>query len=483
MTRTMFRFLCAVCAFALFGAVVDAAPRYDVVLRGGTVVDPETELQAIRNVGITGGKIAAVSEDELDGVRVIDAAGLIVAPGFIDLHAHGQNLDNSRFQVMDGVTSALEMEIGVGDVDAYYAGRAGESMNNYGATVGHVPTRIVLYKDPTTALVPRGPGADQVATPEEIQIMADRIAHGLKRGAVGVGFGLQYTPAASRDEVHAMFRVAAEHQAACFVHIRHFGPKPPTGAVNAVEEVFSAAAVTGASLHIVHINSSGTTAAGLLLRMIGDVRSRGIDVTTECYPYRAGMTAIDSALFATDWRDALDMDYGDLQYVETGERLTEETYKKYREIGGSVIMFTNPQPLVDDIVIHPLTLIASDGGFRERKGHPRTAGTYSKMLRRYVRELESLTLLEAIRKMSLMPAQRLQTRVPQMQHKGRLQTGADADVVVFDLATITDHSTYEEPAQFSTGMKYVFVSGEAVVENGELVEGRAPGGPIRAPLE
>ena len=304
------------------------APPFDVVISGGTVIDPETQLEAVRNVAIADGRIAAISQQPLHAKRTIDANGLVVAPGFIDLHAHGQDLDNSRFQVADGVTSALEMEIGVGDIDAYYAGRAGESLNNYGATIGHVPTRIKLYDDPTESLVPRGPGANRVATPDEIQQIANSIAQGLSRGAVGVGFGLQYTPAATRDEVHAMFRVAAEHGAACFVHIRHFGPKPPAGGINALEEVFTAAALTGASLHVVHINSSGTSAATLMLRMIDDVRSRGFDVTTECYPYIAGMTAIDSALFAGNWRDALDIDYGDLQWVATGERLTESNLQK-----------------------------------------------------------------------------------------------------------------------------------------------------------
>ena len=471
-------------AFAPESAVGMAADaEYDVVIAGGTVIDPESGLEAVRQVGIVGGTIAAVTEEPLTARRTIDATGLIVAPGFIDLHAHGQDLGNSRYQVADGVTSALEMEVGVADIDAFYAGRAGESLNHYGATIGHVPTRIRLYDDPTESLVPRGPGADRVATAEEIEAMAAAIRHGLERGAVGVGFGLQYTPAATRDEVHAMFRAAADHGAACFVHIRHFGPKPPTSGINALEEVLSASAVTGAALHVVHINSSGASAAILMLRMIDDVRSRGFDVTTECYPYRAGMTAIDSALFAGNWREALGIDYGDLQWVATGERLTEATYRKYREQGGAVILFMNPQQVVDDVVNHPLTMIASDGHFENGKGHPRTAGTYSKILRRYVREMKALTLAEAIRKMSLMPAQRLQSRVPGMQKKGRVQVGADADLVVFDAATITDRSTYEEPAQYSTGMHYVLVGGTPVVDEGRLVEDQYPGQPIRAPYD
>jgi len=459
-----------------------AAQTYDVVIRGGLVVDPESGLEAVRNVGIRGSQIEAVSQEALEGKSVIDAAGLLVAPGFIDLHAHGQDLENSRYQVLDGVTSALEMEIGMADMDEYYDGRAGKSLNNYGATVGHVPNRMRLFDDPGQSLVPSGPGARQPATPSEIATLRHSIERGLQRGAVGVGFGLQYTPAASRDEVHAMFEAASEQNAACFVHIRHFGPNSPTGGVNALEEVLAAATITGAGLHVVHINSSGGSAAPLMLRMLADVKSRGVDVSTECYPYRAGMTAIESALFDGDWKGAFGIDYGDLQWVATGERLTAETYEKYRKAGGSVIIFMNPQEIVDEVVLHPLTMIASDGFIREGKGHPRTTGTYCRVLRKYVREAESLELADAIRKMSLMPAQRLEGRVPDMKRKGRLQAGADADVVVFDLKTVADRSTYEEPATSSTGVTHVFVNGVAVVADGELVEDVLPGQAIRAPV-
>jgi predicted amidohydrolase len=458
----------------------NAADDYDVVIQRGTVVDPETGLQDVRDVGIQGGTIAAVSRDTLTGSKIIEAKGLIVAPGFIDLHAHGQDLDNSRFQVMDGVTTACEMEIGVPDVDAYYRQRTGDSLNNFGATIGLTRIRIDMTGDPGR-LVPKQHAAKNAFDAKQLEEVYRRVDAGLQQGALGVGIGLQYIPGATREEIQEVFRIAARHGAAIYVHIRHAGVDATTGGVNAAEEVIATAAITGASLHIVHINSSGGPNAPLMLRMVTAAADRGIDVTTECYPYGAGLTEISSAIFDGDWKRSFGIDYGDLQWVATGERLTADTFEVRRKETGAVILHMNPPGLVEQLVLHPATIIASDGEFRERKGHPRTAGTFSRVLGKYVRDSGQLPLMRAIVKMSLMPAMRLQTRAPDAARKGRIQVGADADIVVFDLDTIQDNATYADPAQFSEGMRYVFVNGVAVVENGELQDDRRPGTGLRAP--
>ncbi|HEX9108222.1 MAG TPA: hypothetical protein VF832_13360, partial [Longimicrobiales bacterium] len=181
-------------------AAAQQATTYDVVITGGRVIDPETQLDAVRNVGISGGSIRAVSAAALRGRRTIDAHGLIVAPGFIDLHEHGQNPTAYRFEVRDGVTTALELEIGVPDIDSWYAERAGKAPVNYGATVSHPRVRGVVMHDPGTFL-PTGDAAHRGSTPEEEKALLAGIEKGLERGALGVGFGLQYTPGASRAEV------------------------------------------------------------------------------------------------------------------------------------------------------------------------------------------------------------------------------------------------------------------------------------------
>jgi len=309
-----------------------------------------------------------------------------------------------------------------------------------------------------------------------------RIEQGLQRGAVAVGFGIQYTPQASRWEILELFRVAARYGASCHVHMRHAGTKEPGSSVQALEEVIAAAAITGAPLHMVHIHSTGGPATPKLLQMIDEARARKLDVTTECYPYIAGMTDIKSAIFNEGWQEVFGIDYKDLQWAATGERLTKETFEKYRQTAGMVAVFSMTEENVLAALKNPLTIIASDGILENGKGHPRTAGTYARILGKYVREDRVLSLTDALAKMTLMPAQRLERRVPAMRNKGRIRVGADADLAIFDAQTIVDRATFQEPAQASTGVKYVIVNGVTIVKDGQLQANVYPGGPIRAPF-
>jgi N-acyl-D-aspartate/D-glutamate deacylase len=457
------------------------AEVYDLVILNGRVIDPETRTDAVRNLGISNGKIKQISRARLNGRNTIDARGFVVAPGFIDLHQHGQNEENFRFKALDGVTSALELEVGTGDVDRWYAERAGKSLINYGVSAGHLAARMAAMKEPVTFL-PTGEAARRAATDAEISEMKQRLEQGLKQGAVAVGFGIQYTPQASHWEILEMFRVAAQYGASCHVHMRNAGAKEPASSVQALEEVISSAAITGAPLHVVHIHSTGGPATPKLLQMIGEARSRKLDITTECYPYIAGMTDIKSAIFNEGWQGVFGIDYNDLQWAATGERLTKETFEKYRKTGGMVAVFSMTEEIVTEALRNPLTMIASDGILDNGKGHPRTAGTYARVLGKYVREDRALTLLDAITKMTLMPAQRLERRVPSMRNKGRIRAGADADLTIFDPQTISDRATFQEAAKESAGVKFVIVNGVIVVKDGQLQANVHPGGPIRAPF-
>ncbi|HTM53893.1 MAG TPA: amidohydrolase family protein [Pirellulales bacterium] len=455
--------------------------RYDLVIEGGRVIDPASGLDAVRNVGISGGSIRAVSEDRLDAPTKFDASGMIVAPGFIDLHSHGQTEENYRYKAMDGVTTALELEIGTPDVDDWYAQREKKSLINYGVSAGHIGARMRVLGGPVSWL-PEGGAAHNEATDSQINQIRRHVEAGLQRGAVAVGLGIQYTPGASRSEILEMFRAAAKYEAACHVHIRHAGEKEPQSGMAALEEVVAAAAITGAPLHVVHVSSMGLRGTPRLLEAIAEARSRGLEITTECYPYTASMSAIRSAIFDEGWQDALGVSYGDLQWVATGERLTAETFASYRAVGGYVIIHSMPEPMVRETVANPLTIIASDGRLDNGKGHPRSSGTYARVLGRYVREQHVLSWMGAIRKMTIMPAQRLEHRVPMMKNKGRLNIGADADLVVFDPQTVIDQSTFDQPAKYSTGFRLVLVDGTAVVKDGQLQNAVTPGRAIRAPL-
>jgi N-acyl-D-aspartate/D-glutamate deacylase len=462
----------------LYGFCLTASAQradFDIVIANGRVMDPETKLDAVRHIGIRGKSIATISATPLKGKRTIDAKGLVVAPGFIDLHEHGQVPANYQAQALDGVTSSLELEVGTADVARWYAERAGQAVVNFGVSIGHIPVRMAVLGDKGEWL-PTGPAVSRAATDAEIAQMKQRIEEGLQQGAVAVGFGTAYTPAASVWEVQEMFRVATKHQASCHVHMRE--AREP--AIGALSEMIAAAQVSGAPLHIVHINSTGTQWTPKLLQIIGEARARGLDITTECYPYTAGMTRIESALFDEGFQQRLGVDYKDLQWPETGERMTPESFARFRKQGGGVIIFSNTDEMVRVAVLSPLTMIASDGiEFKDGKGHPRAAGTYSRILAQYVRQEKALSLMDALKKMSLMPAERLEKRVPAMKNKGRIRVGADADIVVFDPARVTDRATYEQPTKPSEGFHYVFVNGVAVVQDSKLVAGVTPGVAIR----
>jgi N-acyl-D-aspartate/D-glutamate deacylase len=456
---------------------------FELVIRGGRVMDPESGTDAVRDVGIAGGRIARVSESPLAGRRVLDAKGLVVAPGFVDLHQHGQNEENDRLKLLDGVTTALELEIGVPEVGAFLKLREGRALVNYGASASHPWARVSAWGQalpPATGeeiLPSAGPATDDAASPERIRAMQERLRAELAAGGLGIGVGINYTPGASRLEMIEIFRVAAERGVPLWPHIRAAGYSEPGSSVESVAEVIAAAAVTGAPLHIVHINSMGLGQVFECLRMIEGARARGLDVTTEAYPYGWGMTMLNSALFNPGWRERMRIDYSDLRLVATGEPLSKESFDRLRASSAkvSVLVRGNPDERVDAVIRHPLVMIASDGFVSGGKGHPRTAGTYSRILKRYVRELRSVSLMDAIRKMSLLPAQRLEAATPQGRGKGRIREGADADIVVFDPETVADQATYEEPARPSSGFKYVLVGGTPVVDGGRLVEGARPG--------
>ncbi len=398
------------------------------------------------------------------------------------MHQHGQDAENYRVKAMDGVTTALELETGTADVDRWYAEREGKTLINYGVSVGHVPIRMKVMQDSGTS-VPIGNAANNIASETELKQIKQQIEHGLKHGGVGVGFIIAFTPAASRWEIIEAFHVAAKYSAICHVHIRFDDEREPNSNIQALEEAIAAAAVTGVSLHVLHIHSMGGRTTPRLLQMISDAQSHGIDITTEAYPYTAWMTEIESTTFNEGWQERYGMDYKDLQWTITGERLTAESFARYRKQGGLVIGHQYSEDLVKETIANPLTMIISDGELENGKGHPRTAGTYSRVLGHYVRETKTLTLMNALRKMTLMPAQRLEQRVPMMKNKGRIRVGADADITIFDAEKIIDKSTYEEPAKYSEGIMYVLVNGALVINNGQLQSGIAPGRAVRAPIK
>jgi N-acyl-D-aspartate/D-glutamate deacylase len=459
-----------------------AEQSYDVVIANGRVMDPESGLDANRDIGLRAGKIVAISEKPLSGKTTIDAKGLIVAPGFIDLHEHGQEPRNYQFQAHDGVTTSLELEAGVADIAEWYSGREGKSLINFGASIGHIPVRMKVMHDPG-GFLPTGDAAHRAATPEELAAIRSGIEEGFREGALAEGMGINYTAAATHEEIIEMFRVAAKHGASVHVHLRYGGVKEPNTGLAALEEAIAAAAETGASLHVVHITSMGLRDTPDLIAMVKGAKAHGLDVTTECYPYTAGSTALQSAIFDPGWQESMAITYKDLQWAETGERLTADSFEKYRKQGGIVVIHSIPEQAARTCVADPTIMVASDGMMiTGTKVHPRGQATFSRVLGHYVREEKALSLMTALKKMTLMPAQRLEKHAPVFRNKGRIGIGADADITIFDPQRVIDKATYEDPLRYSEGIQFVLVNGVPVVKDGQLVDGTFPGRAARAPI-
>ena len=310
--------------------------------------------------------------------------------------------------------------------------------------------------------------------------MIARLDRGLSEGALGIGMGPAYTPAAGREELLRVFELAARRKALAFIHMRSAGEVEPGGSIDALQEVLANVAATGASVHIVHIGSMGLRQTPRLLQMIDGARARGLDITTEVYPYTAASTYLQSAFFDPGWQERFAIGFKDVQWAATGERLTAESFARYRKQGGLVVIHMIPEEAVQAALAHPRVMVGSDGvPLTNGGGHPRGVGTYARVLGRYVREQKVIDLMTALRKISLMVAQRLEPFVPAMRRKGRLSVGADADITVFDPARVIDRATYEKPAQYSEGIRHVIVGGTFVVRDEQLVPNVTPGRPLR----
>lgn len=463
--------------------------EYDIVIIGGRVIDPETKLDAVKNVGIIKNRIAQISSEPLKGKQTINATELVVSPGFIDLHIHGRTNIEQEFQLHDGLTTALELEWGIENLKEWYQSRKSKSLINYGASVNWPYERFKTIKkyhdsvDKLHQLSINGkstieelvntihPAKDEILTKDQIKQTIINIKASLEEGGIGIGVPIGYLPNTNPKEMYEVFQLAGKQNALVFTHVRH-----PN--IISIQEVIANAALTNTSLHIVHINSMALGNIQLSLDMVKAAQNKGLDITTELYTYTAASTGLQSAMFSDGWEDRLGISYNDLQWVETGERLTKETFEKYRQQGGTVIIHMMKPEWIKTGITTTGVIIASDGMPYAPLAHPRTAGTFSRLLGKYVREEKVIDLNSAIEKITLLPAKRLEDIAPVMRFKGRLQIGADADITIFNPTTIIDKATFEKGLEFSEGIEYVIVNGVIALKNGKTVSNTFSGQPI-----
>ena len=493
--------------------------QWDVVLRGGRVIDPESGLDAVRDLAVADGRIAAVGTALAPGRAEVDVAGQVVTAGFIDLHSHVNDIAGLRLQALDGVTTALELEAGVTPVAAAYRRAAAQGRPvNYGyaaswalarmEAVAGLPAEVTLS---TFMCRISDPAWQRAAEPGQISALLARLSADLADGALGIGVLLGYAPAASPAEYLDVARLAAEAGVPTFTHARDLVELVPATAIDGAEEITRAAAETGAHMHYCHINSTSHRHIDRVLELVGRAQAAGSRVTTEAYPYGSGMTGIGAAFLAPERLGERGLVPTSLTYAPTGERVASEA--RLRELrladpGGLVIidLLSEDDPadraLLMRSLAFPGTVVASDAMPLTWTTppadplawplpptaitHPRTAGTFGRALRLLTRDGADfglgglLSLAQALAKCSLEPARLLEDRVPAMRRKGRLQAGLDADVVVFDPATVADQASYRHSTRPSAGIRHVLVNGTFVVRDGGMARDALPGRPVRA---
>lgn len=453
------------------GAEADNDHIFDIVITGGRIMDPETGFDHVGSVGIDDGQITAITNKPINGREEIVAEGLVVAPGFIDILSYAPNSYGIWYKIADGVTTNLGMHGLAWDAASWFDyWESTRPPTHFGGAFSILRARERL-----------GLGAYAQATPAQRQLLVEMFEQSLHDGFIGIDISLEYAPGITFEDVVALAEVAAKYEVPVFFHARYSSMAGPGTNIDAINEIIEVARLTGASVHIEHINSTGGTfSMKESLALIEEARQEGLDITACVYPYDFWATYLGSARFDPGWQERFGITYEDLEIAGTGERLTEETFKEYRRLNKLAVAYAIPEEDVRLALQAPFVMIGSDSILEPNHNqHPRSTGTFSRTLGFYVREEKVISLMDALAKMTIMPARKLEKRVPALQNKGRLQLGSDADITIFDPEKVRDQSTVADPAQPALGIEWVIIAGQVVKTPEGLQKDVRPGQPIK----
>lgn len=495
---------------------------FDIVIRGGRVMDPETGFDQICDLGILGDQIAALGENLGPAHQVIEATGQIVAPGFIDIHAHGQSIPADRMQAFDGVTTTLELELGALPVGNWLAAqeKSGRILN-FGTAAAWIFARkaVIIGMDlgNTPSLEMMGAGADDprwqndIAEAEQVEEIVALTRQGIEEGGIGIGLPNAYAPGTGVKEMVAICQLAADTGTPTFSHVAYTADIDPQSSIEAYIRLIGYAASTGAHMHICHLNSTSGTDVIRATELLQKAQSYGLPITVEAYPYGTGSTVVSAAFYADPtFPKRTGRTYDSIQVVATGYRFQnrEEVIAAAKKNPGELILthFLNTegygpqQHLLDASVLYPGGAVASDAmPWIDASGavftseewplpenvfsHPRSSGTFTRFFRQYVRERPLVGLMEAIERCTLIPCKVIEHCAPALQRKARLQVGFDADIVVFDPATIGERATFQQMNRTAEGVSHLLVNGEPVIWQSEMVVDARPGRAIRSKVK
>lgn len=495
------------------------AADYDLVILNGRVMDPESKLDAVRNIGIKDGKIAVISKDKISGKQQIDASNHVVAPGFVDGHSHvvDQPL-GQRLMLRDGVTTSLDLEVGALPVSRWYDRMKGKSQTNYGATVSVMGARAVTFDPGFLKATSGGTSYDMFSgkarIPSDVYSRAPNdketdnilklLEQGLQEGGLGIGppTGYMVDGFTSQEMIGAQ-KLAGKYGRFSHVHTRFSSQVSPTSGILAFQEAIASAGNYGGGVIIAHFTAQALDQTQAAMDYVDALRADGVPVVLEVYPYNyggAGNGIQADYLEPHNFQHNMGRTYSDIIDTATGKRLTRETYESLlkSDPDHGVLFYNAKEEDVLKGVAHPDILIgcdcfpmsdangkfvdAWDTPFDQITTHPRTAGAHGKVLR-LTREKKLMPLMTAISKMSYQYAKFLEDNgVPQMANKGRIKVGADADITIFDPDTVRDNSSLDKGKNGlpSTGIPYVVVNGTIVVKDSKVLKGVYPGIPIRA---